>query len=175
MWCILRSGTSEDRGYQKKTGDGTITRLDGLVNCPDACEASYASGVTTILSATPSPLSTFLGWKPASLGCIGTDPCEVKMDKKKSVKAVFQGPNKLKVSITSKNGGAGTVIGSQINCPTDCEEFYVLGDPINLTAIPTFGTFLKWAGKPCKDEPTNVCTFEMNKNATVKVLFEGTP
>ena len=162
----------------KKHGEGTVTSREGLITCPDSCQAEYTEGFNVTLSATPSALSTFLGWKPASLGCDGTDPCQVTMDKKKSVKAVFQGPNKLKVVTTFKNGGNGTVTSGDtfINCPGDCEELYILNAPVTLTANEGAGsTFVKWTGKPCKDEPTNVCTFEMNKNATVKAIFEPTP
>ena len=99
------------------------------------------------------------------------------MDKKKSVKAIFQGPNKLKVVVTSKNGGAGRVTtgGNHITCPGDCEELYPVGAWVILTATPAQGTFIGWTGKQCKDEPSNVCTFTMDKNATVKAIFEGTP
>jgi len=178
--CNVPSGTERLKigATRKKQGDGTITSLDGLIDCPDACETFYNMGIATILSATPSALSTFLGWKPASLGCESTNPvCQIAMDKKKSVKAVFQGPNKLKVVTTFKNGGAGSVTsgGNFINCPGDCEELYQLGTSVTLTATPTQGYFVGWTGKPCKDEPSNACTFNMDKNTTVKAIFEGTP
>lgn len=160
---------------RKKQGDGTITSLDGLIDCPDVCEAMYSTDISTILTANPAPLSTFVGWKPTSLGCVGTEPCKVTMDKKKSVKAVFQGPNKLKVVITSKNGGAGRVTTGGVVCPGDCEELYHVGALVSLTATPTQGTFIGWTGKPCKNEPSNVCSFAMDKNVTVKAIFQGTP
>ena len=100
------------------------------------------------------------------------------MDKKKSVKAVFQGPNKLKVVTTFKNEATGSVTSGDglINCPGDCEEPYVLNAPVTLTATAGLGSrFVKWTGTPCKDELTNVCTFEMNKNITVKAIFEPIP
>ena len=100
------------------------------------------------------------------------------MDEKKSVKAIFQGPNKLKVVTTFKNGTTGTVTSGDalINCPSDCEELYILNAPVTLTANEGVGSsFVKWIGKACKDESTNVCTFEMNKNATVKAIFEPNP
>jgi hypothetical protein len=163
---------------RKRQGGGTITSRDGLIDCPEACQAEYNPGAMVTLTATPSDLSTFLGWKPASLGCEGTDPCQVTMDKKKSVKAFFQGPNKLKVVTTFKNEATGTVTsgGALITCPGDCEELYILNAPVTLTATAGPGsTFVKWTGTPCKDELTNVCTFEMNKNITVKAVFEPTP
>jgi hypothetical protein len=100
------------------------------------------------------------------------------MDEKISIKAIFQGPNKLKVVTTFKNGGAGTVTSGDalINCPADCEELYILNAPVTLTANEGVGsTFVMWTGKPCKDQQTNVCTFTMEKNATVKAIFEPTP
>ena len=72
----------------------------------------------------------------------------------------------------------GSVISGDalINCPTDCEESYILNAPVTLTATAGSGSmFIKWTGKPCKDEPTNVCNFEMDKNATVKAIFEPSP
>ena len=99
------------------------------------------------------------------------------MDKKKSVKAIFQGPNKLKVVTTLKNGATGAVASGDtfINCPGDCEELYTLNAPVTLTATAASGSsFVKWTGKPCKDETTNVCTFTMEKNATVKAIFAPT-
>jgi predicted secreted protein len=164
---------------RKRQGDGTITSLDGLINCPDACQTLYTTGITTILTATPSPLSTFLGWKPTPSGCETPNPvCQITMDEKKSVKAIFQGPSKLKVVTTFKNGATGTVTSGDalINCPGDCEEPYILNAPVTLTANEGIGSkFVKWTGKPCKDESTNVCTFEMSKNATVKAIFEVNP
>jgi uncharacterized delta-60 repeat protein len=163
----------------KKHGEGTVTSREGLIACPDSCQAEYTEGFNVTLLATPSALSTFLGWKPTPSGCETTNPvCQVTMDQKKSVKAVFQGPNKLKVVATFKNGATGSVTSGDalVNCPGDCEELYILNAPVTLTANEGVGSsFVKWTGKPCKDESTNLCTFTMEKNATVKALFEPTP
>ncbi len=163
---------------RKRQGEGTTVSLDGLIDCPETCQALYNPGVTVTLSASPSGLSTFLGWKPASLGCEGTDPCTVTMDKKKTVKAVFQGPNKLKVVTTLKKGATGTVTSGDghINCPGDCDEQYSLNAPVILTATAGDGSsFVKWTGRPYKEETTNICSFTMDKNSTVKAIFEPTP
>jgi len=162
---------------RKRQGDGIIASSDGLIDCPGACQVPYNQGAMVTLSATPSALSTFLGWKPASPGCEGTNPCSITMDKKKSVKAIFQGPNKLTVVSTFKNGATGSVTSGDtfINCPGDCEELYILNAPVTLTANEGVGsTFVKWTGKPCKDQQTNVCTFTMEKNVTVKAIFAPT-
>jgi hypothetical protein len=162
----------------KHDGHGTVRTSDGGIMCPGDCKQEYYQGAHVgVWVSSVDPLSTFLGWSSSSPTCSGTDPCWVTMDKKKSVKALFQGPNKLKVATTFKHGGEGTVTsgGNIINCPGDCEEMYQLGALVTLTATPTQGYFVGWTGKPCKDEPSNVCTFTMDKNSTVKAIFEGTP
>ena len=179
-WCPLTEDTQRLKVgiTPKKKGEGIIVSGEGLIACPGTCQEEYNKGLTVTLYGIPSDLSTFLGWKPASLGCEGTDPCEVTMDKKKSVKAVFQGPNKLKVVTTFKKGGSGTVASGDtfITCPGDCEELYKIGTPVTLTATPgADSSFVKWTGNPCKTELTNVCTFEMNKNITVKAIFQINP
>jgi hypothetical protein len=96
------------------------------------------------------------------------------MDKKNSAKAVFQGPNKLKVGIISKNGGTGTVTSNDVLFNCECEKPYKPGTEVSLTATPgTDSTFIEWTGKPCKDEPSDVCTFKIDKNNTVKAIFNG--
>jgi len=180
-WCPL---TEDAQGLKvgttrKKKGEGTVVSAEGLIACPDTCQQDYNTGLAVTLYANPATLSTFIGWKPTPSGCETTNPvCQVTMDEKKSVKAVFQGPNKLKVVTTFKNGATGTVTSGDtfINCPGDCDEFYILNAPVTLTATAGIDSqFVKWTGKPCKAELTNVCTFEMNKNATVKAIFEPSP
>ena len=164
---------------RKRQGVGTVTTADGLVDCPGICEGLYPAGFSVTLYANPATLSTFIGWKPTPSGCETTNPvCQITMDEKKSVKAVFQGPNKLKVVTTFKNGATGTVTSGDtfINCPGGCEQTYTLNAPVTLTAnAGADSMFVKWTGKPCKDESTNVCTLEMNKNATVKAIFVPSP
>lgn len=160
---------------KKNQGNGVITSYDGLIDCPDACEVEYTRGFHAKLTATPSRLSTFWGWQPTSLDCQGAPACQVTMDKKKSVKAVFRGPNRLKTATISRKGGSGWVTSEDegIICPIDCEEAYKVGDSVTLTATPNLGKFTGWSGKPCKNEPSNVCTITMDKNYTVKAIFEG--
>lgn len=178
QWCPLTENTQRLKVgiTPKKKGEGVIVSGEGLLACPGTCqEEDYNKGVTVTLYGIPSDLSAFQEWKPASLGCEGTDPCQVTLDKKKSVKAVFQGPNKLKVVTTLKNDATGTVTcgDALITCPGDCEELYALNAPVTVTATAGDGSsFVRWTGNPCKIELTNICTFTMNKNITVKAIFE---
>jgi hypothetical protein len=161
---------------RKRQGSGTVTTADGLIACPGTCADFYPAGFNVTLYANPATLSTFIGWKPIPLGCEATNPiCKITMDGKKSIKAIFQGPNKLKVVTTFKNGATGAVTSGDalINCPGDCDESYILNAPVTLTATAgTDSQFVKWTGNPCKTELSNVCTFNMEKNASVKAIFE---
>jgi hypothetical protein len=175
-WCAPDDLQKLKVGFtRKQKGGGIITSGEGFINCPGTCESEYGNGVMITLFPDPDPLSTFLGWKPSTLNCPGTDPCGVTMDKNRSVKAVFHGPNKLKVVTTSKHQSTGTVTSDDtlINCPGDCDEIYKLGTEVVLTATPGGSSrFVKWTGPPCKDELTNRCTFIMDKNITVKAIFD---
>jgi hypothetical protein len=44
-------------------------------------DAYFLLNTQVTLTATADPSSAFIGWKPASLSCLGTDPCIVTMDK----------------------------------------------------------------------------------------------
>lgn len=163
---------------RKNNGEGTITSKDGFLRCPEKCQASYPEGFPVLLTATAGGNSTLVDWRPKTLNCMPDRPCSVFMDKKKSVKAIFDGPRKLKVKIVSKKGGTGRVSAphGMIMCPDICEIDLPLNTDFTLTAeADDTSTFLGWSGKPCKAETSNACTVTMDKNYTVKAIFEGEP
>ena len=108
----------------KNKGDGTVTSTDGNIDCGDACSYAYYKDTIVTLSAEANEGSTFIGWKPDALECIGTDPCTVTIDKAKTVQAIFVGDYTLKVTTRSKKKGTGTVtsIPIGINCTTGSKE-----------------------------------------------------
>jgi Polysaccharide lyase/Divergent InlB B-repeat domain len=67
------------------SGSGTITGSG--INCPGTCSASFNSGTSVTLTASPSAGNTFSGWGGA---CSGTSTsCAVTMSSAKSVTASF--------------------------------------------------------------------------------------
>ena len=68
------------------TGTGTVFSSPGGISCGSACSASYASGTSVTLTASPSSGSTFGGWSGA---CTGTGTCTVSMSAARSVAATF--------------------------------------------------------------------------------------
>lgn len=167
-----------------KNGSGSIRSNDGIISCGDggACIYGYAKNTKITLEASPNAGSVFAGWTPTSLKCGNSITCEVTVDKSKTVTAKFRGPNKLKVKVRSKNGGAGSVSshlagigGSIIDCPSSlCEGYFTLTDTVPLTATPqgtaTFGGW-KPSSLDCGAELT--CNVPMNRTRNVQATFIG--
>ena len=68
------------------TGSGTVTRAPPVISCGTTCFASFASGTTVTLTATPATGSTFAGWNGA---CTGTGACTVTRSSVQAVGATF--------------------------------------------------------------------------------------
>jgi uncharacterized repeat protein (TIGR02543 family) len=69
-------------------GGGWVRSTPYRIDCPTACERSFARDSTVTLVATPTGGFTFEGWSGA---CAGTGPCTLTMDDAKSVTARFSG------------------------------------------------------------------------------------
>jgi hypothetical protein len=69
-------------------GVGTVTSSPAGINCGSNCSASYLSGNTVVLTATPGLLSGFGGWS----GCdsVSGNICTVKVKSARSVTADFK-------------------------------------------------------------------------------------
>lgn len=167
----------QTKSVAKNKGNGTILSSDGNINCGDICAHKYFSGTTVTLSATANEGSTFIGWKPESLNCVGTAACTIEIGRSKTVKAVFVGDYTLKVVNKSKNGGTGTVTSTPkgIDCTTGntigCEELYGYGETVTLSASADMGyVFVGWA--PSKLCPgVGDCVVPMDRKRTVKAIF----
>jgi len=73
------------------------------------------------------------------------------------------------LSVSKLGTGSGTVIGSGINCGSDCSEDYTAGTSVTLTASPASGsTFAGWSGA-CSG--TGGCTVIMDSNKSVTATF----
>ena len=169
------------RGKVRK-GEGVIVSDDGSIHCTSdrlasQCDALYYEGCDITLNSETEYPNTFLGWSPRSLGCEGPS-CTVTVDKNKKAKALFSGPNKLKVTIVSKNQGSGVVIstdpGTRISCPDECIELYQSGERVTLRAQSNNGSsFTEWKGGGCTGSFNPECTVSMDKSLTVKAIFTG--
>jgi hypothetical protein len=72
------------------TGQGTVTSMDGVINCGSTCSAPYYDEQPVILTASPSAGSNFMGWQncDSSFGF----SCTLTMTAARNVIAVFNIP-----------------------------------------------------------------------------------
>lgn len=77
------------------------------------------------------------------------------------------------LSVSKSGNGSGVVVSSigYINCGTDCEEEYTVGEAVNLEAIPEDGSvFDHWEGA-CSGDGSCDITFN-NNNLSVTAVFD---
>jgi hypothetical protein len=160
-----------------KTGLGTVTSSPSGINCGSSCTASYTSGTSVTLSASPDPGSTFTGWSGACTGTVST--CTVIMNSSKDIGAQFTTSSTSSV-LTVTFGGTGEGVvnsnpGTYINCSsdrsyTDCTETFTKG--ASVTIIATAGlanTFAGWSGA-CTGTNTS-CTISMTEDKNAIATF----
>jgi len=82
----------------------------------------------------------------------------------------------LTVGISPLSTGTGTVTGTGIACPGDCDEAYVIGSSITLTATPDEGsTFTRWFGVFCAEGDSfhTTCTVHMTEPQNAEAGFQA--
>jgi len=149
------------------TGTGRITGPG--IDCPGDCAEEFEPGASVTLLATPTGGSTFAGWAG---DCSGTGACTFTMDGERSVSATFTGPPPVfPLNVTVGGGGTGTVTGPGINCPGDCNESYVSGTPVTLTATPGGGSVFGGWGGDCSSFGGPTCSLTMAGPRNVSATF----
>lgn len=68
------------------TGGGRVTDNTAVISCPGTCSATYISGTSVTLAATPNAGNTFSGWTGS---CSGTSPCVLSITSIKNTTATF--------------------------------------------------------------------------------------
>ncbi|MBI3774846.1 MAG: InlB B-repeat-containing protein [Gammaproteobacteria bacterium] len=148
-------------------GGGVVTSSPGGINCGSTCSASYVSGTSVTLIATPATGYAFTGWGGA---CSGTGSCAVAMNSAQNVAASFVA-NAVSYNLLVSTTGSGSItsIPTGINCGSACNASYASGTPVTLTAAPATGySFTGWNGA-CSG--TSTCVVTMNAASSVGASF----
>ncbi|MGB3363215.1 MAG: hypothetical protein WBB48_00385, partial [Thermodesulfobacteriota bacterium] len=153
-------------------GDGTVVSDSPAILCSslgdDNCEELYDLGALVTLTATPEPLSDFVGWSgdPACTGDPTNPVLNLQMDMDISCIATFALLPVLDVIIEGNGVCTVTSEPAGIDCPDDCEEVIdPRGTTVTLTAVPDeISTFIDWTGDCNDDNPTTSIT--VNEDST---------
>jgi len=132
-------------------GQGTVSKT------PD--QASYASGSTVQLTATPAAGWSFSGWSGDASG--SSSPLTVSMTGNKTVTATF---TQNQYTVTASTVGQGTV------SKTPSQATYTYGASVQVTATPASGwAFTGWSGD--LSGSANPATVTMSGNKAVTATF----
>ncbi len=150
------------------TGGGTVTSAPAGIDCGATCAASFATGSTVTLTATPDATSNFAGWSGA---CTGTGACAPVMDGPRSVTATFTRiTHEVTVVRAGTGGGAVTSSPAGIDCGATCAATFDAGSLVTLTATPdATSTFTGWSVASCPG--TGSCTVSIDAARSVTANF----
>ncbi|MBI3802256.1 MAG: hypothetical protein HY282_00650 [Nitrospirae bacterium] len=147
-------------------GTGTVTSSPGGIDCGGTCSASFNSGASVTLTASPASDSTFTGWSGA---CSGTGNCVITVDAAKSVTATFA-LKSFTLSVTTAGNGTVTSAPSGISCGSSCSASYTIGTTVTLTASPDpNATFSGWSG--CNSSTGTSCSVTVDSNKSITANF----
>jgi hypothetical protein len=151
------------------TGSGNVVSDPAAISCGSSgssCAASFATGTSVTLIATPDQNSIFAGW---GLACSGKRSCNLDMKADKQVMATFTALPVL--TVTPNDNGSGHITSSPagIDCGGTCAASFTFGAEVILTAVPDAGSsFGGWSGACTGNGP---CTLTMNADTSVSAAF----
>jgi phospholipase C len=151
-------------------GKGTVTSSPAGISCGGTCTASFTSGTSVALTATPAAGATFNGWSGA---CSGKGSCSVVLNANTTVGASFSlPPANVTVTLAGRGTGAVTSSPAGINCPQTCTANLGKGAQVTLTASSAAGfPFAGWSGACSGTSAT--CKFTVKGSSTVTATFNG--
>lgn len=152
-----------------RTGSGSVASSPAGISCGSTCSATFASGTSVSISATPATGWVFTGWSGG--GCSGTGTCVVMLTSATMVNGAFA-PAPVTVTVVRTGLGNGSVTSSPagIACGTTCSASFPSSSTVVLTATPTGGAvFVGWSGGGCSG--TGTCTLTPTSATTVTATF----
>jgi len=155
------------------TGSGSVTSTPAGISCSaGVCSASFASGTSVTLIATPDSTSRLTAWGGA---CTGTGSCVLDMTSDKQVTATFDRNPQLLVMIGPGNGSvisnpAGIDCENPVTDTTNCVGLFPVGTSVTLTAAAASdSSFGGWNGGGCSGVGT--CTLTLSSDQTITATF----
>jgi len=150
-------------------GNGSVSSAPAGITCGTTCSASFPSGSSVVLTATPAAGSVFGGWSGG--GCSGTGTCTVTPTSAMTVTATFASSATVGLTVTVSGSGTGTVTSAPagITCSLVCTATFAAGTSVTLTATPGAGSiFAGWSGA-CSGSAS--CTVVLDQARAVTARF----
>jgi len=152
------------------SGSGSVSSDPAGISCATGggdCEEPYGYGTVITLTASADTGSTFTGWSGACTNASGE--CVDTMTAAQFVTATFALDQHL-LTVATDGNGSGTVTGTEISCPGDCDQTFDYGTVVTLTASADTGsTFTGWSGA-CTNT-TGDCMVTMDAAKSVTATF----
>src|SRR5262249_12687059 len=146
------------------TGSGVVISTQAGILCGTTCSATYGSGSSVTLTATPATGSVFTGWTGG--GCSGTGSCTVTATTTATADGTVN-QSSVGLSVTKTGTGSGTItsLPAGITCGTTCSTKFLPGTVVTLTAATATGSaFTGWSGA-CTG--TGSCNVTLTSDAMV--------
>lgn len=164
----------------KGNGDGTVVSTNPGILCSslgdEDCEEIYYIDTLVTLTATPEPLSDFVGWSgdPACTGDPLNPVLNLQMDMDISCIATFELLPVLDVIIEGNGVCTVTSEPAGIDCQDDCEEVIdPRGTTVTLTAVPDeISTCIDWTGDCNDDNPTTSITVNVDSTCIATCITQ---
>jgi len=150
-------------------GSGTVTSAPAGITCGTTCSATFSSGSSVVLTATPAGGSVFSGWSGG--GCAGTGTCTVTPTSATTVTATFTSSTTFGLTVSVAGAGTGTVTSTPagLACGTVCSATFSSGTSVTLAAAPGAGSaFAGWSGACSGAGP---CTVLIDQARAVTARF----
>ena len=151
---------------------GVIASTPAGINCGVSCNATYPSGYTVALTATPNSGYTFTGWS-GDCESYSTSICQLTMNATKSVAANYVSNSWL--SVTNSNPIGGKIVSDigGIDCGGTCNLSFPPNTSLTLTPIANPGySFGGWIGA-CTGYTGNTCSLQLSGNRSITGIFNA--
>ncbi len=178
-WTVYGSPCQYSLSVHKEgTGTGSINASGCAISWVGNSGKCTANGGTLItLSATGNAGSFFSGWSGgtgSAAGCSGTGNCIFTLNGNSEVTGTFS-LKSYSLSVSKIGAGNGTItsVPSGIECGSDCDETYLYGTDVTLTANPDRSSvFAGWSGDCSSCGLNKSCTINIDNDKACIANFD---